>query len=326
VVDLLCVPAMSSRPTAAKALKPPRLRSRKTTALENKEPRFGQIGAARRIARTVFLGSAPSSVASKAAVRGLDRAQILLGCLQPGQGSSVYTDALSRLADRLHYLNASGDKNHDTTRFWFDTRANLRREMEDRKRRFDDRTEVRGKIADALKKTVSNASFFDGVHIFTPHGDVPDDSALRLIVLPPEIWYSREETRLAHEGVLEVIAKNGAKPRYRSNRLIFLVPDHGALSRLNDATRVALAWGSIVEDVKEARLNIDLLQKNQAEKDLKSAEDVLPRAVRECYKWVLCPMQDAPTDPKPSVEAFPLNTTAGTIGGEIERFALTTNW
>jgi uncharacterized protein len=34
---------------------------------------------------------------------------------------------------------------------------------------------------------------------------------------------------------------------------------------------------------------------------------------------VLCPMQDAPTDPKPGVEAFPLNTTAGTVGGEIER-------
>jgi predicted AAA+ superfamily ATPase len=54
---------------------------------------------------------------------------------------------------RLHYVNASGDKGQDATRFWFDTRANLRREMEDRKRRFDDKTEVRGKIADVLKKT-----------------------------------------------------------------------------------------------------------------------------------------------------------------------------
>ena len=31
----------------------------------------------------------------------------------------------------------------DATRFWFDTRANLRREMEDRKQRFDDKTDVR---------------------------------------------------------------------------------------------------------------------------------------------------------------------------------------
>ena len=55
-----------------------------TTALENKEPRFGQLGAARRIARTIFLGSAPSSVVSNVAARGVDRARIILGCLQPG--------------------------------------------------------------------------------------------------------------------------------------------------------------------------------------------------------------------------------------------------
>ena len=57
---------------------------------------------------------------------------MLLGCLQPGQTASTYVDALGRLADRLHYLNASGDKTLAETRFWFDTRANLRREMEDR--------------------------------------------------------------------------------------------------------------------------------------------------------------------------------------------------
>lgn len=256
-----------------------------TAELENKEPRFGQVGAARRVARTVFLGSAPSSVVTKVAARGIDRARIILGCLQPGQPSSVYTDALNRLADRLHYLNTSGDKAQDATRFWFDTRANLRREMEDRKRRFDDKTEVRGKIAEAVKRSVGSATLFDGVHIFTPHTDVPDDTALRLVVLPPEGWYSRDETRMAFEAVLAFVRNNGPKPRYRGNRLIFLAADHGAFSRLSDAARVALAWGSIVDDVKEGRLNIDLLQKNQAEKELKTAEEVLPRAARECYKW-----------------------------------------
>ena len=111
------------------------------------------MGTARRIARTIFLGSAPSSVVSKTAARSIDRAHIIFGCLQPGQTSSVFADALSRLSDRLHHLNAPGDRSHDAKRFWFDTRANLRREMEDRKRRFDDKTEVRGKIADVLKKT-----------------------------------------------------------------------------------------------------------------------------------------------------------------------------
>jgi hypothetical protein len=289
-----------------------------TTELEGKEPRFGQVGAARRVARTIFLATAPASVATKGGTRGIDRARVVLGCLQPDQSSAVYSDALNRLADRLHYLNSSGDKAQESTRFWFDTRANLRREMEDRKRRFDDRTEVRGRIADSLKR-VGGAPFFDGVHIFTPHADVPDDTGMRLVVLPPDSWYSRDESRPAFDAVLIFVRNNGTKPRYRANRLLFLAADHGALSRLSDAARVALAWGSIVDDVKEGRLNIDLLQKNQAEKELKAAEEVLPRAARECYKWLLCPVQESPASSSIEVEAFPLNTTGGSVGGELER-------
>ena len=290
-----------------------------TTELESREPRFGQVNAARRVARTLFLGSAPSSAPAKPGIRGLDRARVLLGCIQPGQVSSTYSDALNRLADRLHYLNGSGDKTQEATRFWFDTRANLRREMEDRKRRFDDATEVRGKIAKALSRVLSGATGFDGVHVFTPHDDVPDDSVLRLVVLSPDHYYSRDDDRQATRAVLDYIRNNGPRPRHRGNRLIFLAPDMASLGRLRDAACVTLAWGSIVEDVKEGRLNIDLLQKKQAEKELQTAEEVLPRAVRECYRWLLCPMQESATEPKPTVEAFPLNTTAGGVGSEIER-------
>lgn len=290
-----------------------------TTELENKEPRFGAVNAARRVARTLFLGSAPSSVTTTTKIRGLDRARVLLGCLQPGQTASIYSDALNRLADRLHYLNSSGDKVQEATRYWFDTRANLRREMEERKQRFDDKNEVRTKLAEVLKKLSGGVNLFDGIHIFTPHNDVPDDSALRLIFLAPEQYYSREETRLAFEAVLEYIRSNGSKPRHRSNRLVFLSPDYGSLTRLRDCIRVALAWGSIVEDVRDGRLNIDQLQKKQAEKELQTAEDVLPRVARECYKWVLCPVQHSPTETKPLVEAFPLNTSGSMLGSEIER-------
>ncbi len=293
-----------------------------TTEMENKEPRFGQVNAARRVARTLFLGSAPSSVAGKAGVRGLDRARILLGCLQPGQTAAIYSDALNRLSDRLHYLNSSGDKSQESTRFWFDTRANLRREMEDRKRRFDDASEVRGKIAESLKKLVYNATIFDGFHIFTLNGDVPDDSALRLVVLSPEHWHSRDEGRTSSLAVFDYLRNHGNQPRHRGNRLIFLAPDMAILNRLKDVVRMALAWNSIVEDVKEGRLNIDLLQKNQAEKELRGAEELVPRVARECYKWLLCPVQHSPTDPKPAVEAFPLNTGGGSLGSEIERVCI----
>lgn len=292
-----------------------------TTILEARETRIGSVQAARRVARTVFLSTAPSSVSMKAGTRGIDRARILLGCLQPGQTSSIYSDALNRLADQLHYMSSSGDKAQDTTRYWFDTRANLRREMEERKKRFEDKNEVRGRMAEVVKKLAAGVTFFDGTHIFTPHSDVPDDGALRLVVLPPEQFYSREEARLANESVLDCVRNNGTKPRYRGNRLLFLAPDHGALTRLRDCIRVALAWNSIVEDVAAMRLVLDNLQAEQAKKELRGAEDVLPRVARECFKWLLCPSQENPAG-KPSVENFPLNTSGAALGPEIERVCI----
>ena len=297
-----------------------------TKVLETKEPRFGTVQAARRVARTVFLSSAPASVNTRPGTRGILRPRVLLGCLQPGQTSSLYSDALNRLADQLHYLGSSGDKSQDSTRFWFDTRANLRREMEERKKRFEDKNEVRGRMADVLKKLVGGATFFDGVHVFTPHTDVPDDSALRLIVLPPEHFYSREEPRLANEAVADHVRQHGTTPRYRGNRLIFLAPDHGALTRLRDSIRTVLAWNSIVEDVAAMRLVLDNLQAEQAKKELKGAEDVLPRSARETYKWLLCPAQEKPTEPKHIVEAVSLNTSGGAVGPEIERVCLDNEW
>ena len=290
-----------------------------TTALEAKEPRFGQVNAARRVARTLFLGTAPSSVATKPGIRGLDRGRVLLGCVQPGQASAVYADALGRLADRLHYLNSTGDKAADATRYWFDTRANLRREMEDRKRRFSDATDVRKKIEETVKKLFTSAPPFDGVHVFTQHADVPDDTALRLIVLSPEQPYQKDAPRPATDAALEHLRAHGGQPRHRSNRLMFVAADQAVLGRLRDAARVAMAWASIVEDVDEGRLNIDQNQKKQAEKEAQAAAAVLPRAARECFRWLLCPVQDDPKAERPAVEAFPLNTTSGTAGGELER-------
>lgn len=292
-----------------------------TTELENREPRFGAVNAARRVARTIFLGSAPASVATKTGIRGLDRARVLLGCLQAGQTASTYGDALNRLADRLHYLNSSGDKGQDTTRFWFDIRANLRREMEERKNRFDDK-QVRGKLAEVLKKMSPGATFFAGVHVFTPHSDVPDDSALRLVVLPPQQFYARKETRPSFDAVLDYVRNNGAKPRLRGNRLLFLALDFDAQSRVIGSIRTALAWSSIVDDISETRLVLDTLQVQQARKEREASEGVLPQVAREAYKWLLCPGQENPSAKAPAVEAFALNTGGSGFSSEIERVCL----
>lgn len=290
-----------------------------TTQIEAKEPRFGALKAARRVARAVFLGTAPASGGAHKGMRGVDRARVLLGCLEPGQSASTYSDALGRLADRLHYLNSSGEKTQDTTRYWFDTRANLRREMEERKNRFDDRGEVRTKISAALKNLTAGSSFFEGVHIFTPEDDVPDDSALRLVLLPLEKAYSKQDPKVAEGAVLHMVRPDGGRVRHRGNRLVFVAADETGVARLRDTARTALAWSSIVDDIQQKRLNIDLFQQDQAKKALETAEGAITGAARACFKWVMCPVQTSSTDREVAVEVFALATSGGVYMGEIER-------
>ena len=73
---------------------------------------------------------------------------------------------------------------------------------------------------------------------------------------------------------------------------------------LADAVRTSLAWDSIVDDVDAGRLNIDQGRKKHAEKEVKAAAEVLPRAARECFKWLLCPVGTAPRS-RPAGTRFP---------------------
>lgn len=256
-----------------------------TTELDNARPLFGSIHACRRIARAVFLGSAPDAGAVGGAKhhRGIELERLLLGCAQPGQVMGHYKDGVRAMVDKLQYLNSANN------RYWFDTRPNLRREMEDRKRRFDLREDVYPFIKDKLRFA---SGVFGGVHVFTASADVPDDWQLRLVVLPPEATFSKSAQSPAVDAATAILKTRGEQPRQKQNRLVFLAPDTDSISRLKDQVTSALAWKSIVDDVKEGRLNLDGHQTKQASSSLDQANDALGRMVRETYKWLLAPLQE----------------------------------
>ncbi len=261
-----------------------------TTELDTTRPLFGTIHACRRIARSIFLGSAPDAgiVGGAKHHRGLELERLMLGCAQPGQVIGHYKDAVRAIVDKLQYLNSANN------RFWFDTRPNLRREMEDRKRRFNDKEDVFPFIREKLRFA---QGVFGGVHVFTGSADVPDDWSLRLVVLPPDAAFSRSgqgtSPASALDRALDILKNRGEQPRQKQNRLIFLAADADSVSRLKDQVRSVLAWQSIVSDVKEGRLNLDMLQGKQASKSSEDAKEALDRMVREAYKWLLVPMQEA---------------------------------
>src|SRR5207245_830146 len=62
--------------------------------LDNENANFGRYSACRRVARTIYIGSAPTY---NAAVQGIEHKRIKLGCAQPGEAVATFGDALRKL-------------------------------------------------------------------------------------------------------------------------------------------------------------------------------------------------------------------------------------
>jgi len=283
-----------------------------STEIDTKDPRLGSAQAARRVARTIFLGSAPSVSAQM--VRGIDIQRINLGAVQPEVPVSTIGDALKRLSDRLHYLNSADG------RYWFDVRPNLRREMEERKRRFQNRVNTVNPEIGSRVSQLLNRGCFGGIHVFTPAADIPDDFELRLCVISPEKPHSKK-AGLARGEAEQILKTRGTQPRQHQNRLIFLAADEDSIGRLRDQVKTYLAWKSMKEDVENLKLNLDVLQVKQVEKQLAGAESGLNRMVSECYRWLLCPHQAIKKDGIPdqlTFEGIPLNGSSKSMIQGIE--------
>lgn len=282
--------------------------------LEQREPRFGAIQACRRVARTIFLGSAPASANEGA--RGLETERILLGCMQPGQAPHLYRDALGRLESRLTFLNKGGN------RWWLDIKPNLRREMEDRKRRFAE-SDVTDEMRTNLQRVMgSGAATYDAVHYFSASADVPDEWPLRLVVLPPAATWSRTGPNAARDAATAILRNRGDQPRQKQNRVLFLAPDADQVTHLKDTIRSLLAWRSIEHDVRDLRMTLDNQQAKQAQNFREQAADTVRRLVRETYRWVLVPTQLA--KPGGGVgelewDAYAVNAGTPSLAHEIDR-------
>ena len=76
-----------------------RTRCRCSSTWQN--PNLGRFSATRRVARTIYMGSAPTLDQTN---KGIDDRTIKLGCVQPGESPATFGDALRRLANRATYL------------------------------------------------------------------------------------------------------------------------------------------------------------------------------------------------------------------------------
>ena len=248
-------------------------------------PGLGKLSATRRVARTVYLGSAPTKAMAQ---RGIEDARIKLGCVAPGESPATFGDALRRLAARATYLYQDG------ARVWYDTQPTVTKLAEDRAVELSRQPDkVALELERRLKDALRTRGDFERIHpLPQTSADVPDDYDARLVVLSAEHPYAKEDRNPAQEAASTILETRGNAPRLFRNTLVFLAADKVRYQDLDDALRRHLAWQSILEEKVE--LNLDPHQAKQAEVQLKAADDTVAARLPETYQWVLAPEQATP--------------------------------
>jgi hypothetical protein len=258
--------------------------------LDRANPNLGRFSASRRVARTIFVGSAPSSSLQK--VRGVEEVRIKLGCVQPGEAPAVFGDALRRLSEELTYLYS------DASRYWFDTRPTITRIASDRAAQYERKPHlVEDEIARRVRELVrkdrasSGGSDFFGVHaIPADSSEVPDEAACRLVILGSNQPHrARSEDSKSLASAQEILQRRGNSPRLYRNMLIFLAADSERLTELEQAVRSWLAWTSIQQE--EDPLNLDVAQKRQVASQIQKNEEAIQARLLETYCHLLVPTQ-----------------------------------
>jgi predicted AAA+ superfamily ATPase len=256
--------------------------------LDGELPNLGKFAACRRVARTIYLGSAPTTTAAN---RGIEDRKVKLGCVMPGESAAVFGDALRRLAGAATYLYQDGP------RYWYSTQPTVTKLAEDRAEQLKrDTDKVVQELDNRVRENLRRQGDFKRVH---PNpgtsADVPDDLDTRLVVLGVDHAYSKEPNSAAEIAAKAIFETRGTAPRLFRNALIFLAADKTRLQDLDEAVRKFLAWQSILKE--KEKLNLDPHQVTQAETQFSAADGAATARLPETYQWLLAPTQETPQAP-----------------------------
>lgn len=256
--------------------------------MDGELPNLGQYSACRRVARAIYMGSAPTATAAN---RGIEDRQVKLGCVMPGENPGVFGDALRRLAAKATYLYQDGP------RYWYSTQPTVTKLAEDRAELLKrDPDKVVYEIGKRLKLNLRTMGDFNRVHPIPESGaDVPDDLDARLVVLGIAHPYTKEQDNPAIIAAKAILESRGASPRIYRNSIVFLAADKTRLHDLEDAVCRFLAWESIVSE--KDTLDLSPHQVKQAETQRDAADGTVNARLPETYQWLLSPVQEKPQDP-----------------------------
>ena len=277
--------------------------------LDREIPSLGRLQASRRVARTVFIGSAPTmqrqtqdGAVTQNPNRGIEDVRVKLGSALPGESIAVFGDALRRLTDRATHLYVDG------SRYWYSTIpsvASTAQALADAYR--DD--EVNEALAQLIQAQ-TDLGEFSRVHR-CPHnsGDVADEASVGLVILRPEYAYAaRSASSEALTMSTEIVTHRSGGERTYRNMVVFLAADQNRLPDLLTAIRQEMAWSHIFD--RQAEMNLDQFGITQARTKRETAKDTVRQRLNETYIWLLVPTQ-TPEDSDFHIEAIRINGQGG---------------
>src|ERR1700732_2552882 len=253
--------------------------------LDGEVPNLGKFAACRRVARAIYLGSAPTATAAH---RGIEDRRIKLGCVMPGETPQVFGDALRRLAGAATYLYQDGP------RYWYSTQPTVTKLAEDRAEQLKRNPDkVVQELDKRLRADLRKTGDFSRVRPMPHTGqDVADDRDARLVVLSLDHTYSKEPGSGAEAAAKAILEARGNAPRLYRNALVFPAAGRTRLQDLDEAARRYLSWESIVAE--KVTLNLDPHQVTQAETQKAAADGAVTARLPETYQWLLVPVQSSP--------------------------------
>ncbi|MCB0068196.1 MAG: ATP-binding protein, partial [Caldilineaceae bacterium] len=254
--------------------------------IDQSAPNLNRYSATRRVARAVFMGSAPTY---KEENQGLDDKQINLGVVQPGERPAIFGDALRRLTNQAKFMHS------DLGRYWYSMSASLNRIAADRAGQLEEAL-VLVTIDQELTKYINGMTdrgHFDAVQVApSSSADVPDEpGGVRAVVLGVAHPHTGRDGSEALAESKHILLQRGSTPRVYRNTLVFLAAEARQLDGLQEAVRYALAWGQIVRDTD--RLNLTQSDSALAKAKVAEATETMKTRLRECWCYLLYPHQES---------------------------------
>lgn len=249
-------------------------------------PNLNRYSATRRIARAIFMGTAPTHAQQNT---GLDDKQINLGVVQPGEKPAIFGDALRRLTNQAKFMHA------DLGRYWYSMSASLNRIAADKAGQLDEQL-VLMEIDRELAKYINGLAdrgHFDAVQVAPASStEVPDEAGgVRAVVLGVLHPHNGREGSDAMIAMKEILLQRGSIPRVYRNMLVFIAAEARQLDNLKDAVRSALAWGEIVKE--KDRLNLTQSDDALAKAKLLEATDTVKTRLKEAWCFLHYPVQES---------------------------------